>query len=279
MNINPQIHLTTGQFAKLNHVSKDTLFHYDKVGIFSPEIIASNGYRYYSIYQSDVFSVITILKELDMPLKDIKQFLDNRSPEKLILLLEQEDKALTMKINHLEKMKHLIAEKIKVTKEAVELNTSEISIEQKEEQFLVITNSKPLTQDKNIYDSLHYHYNYLDEFNIIPSASEGWMISVDNILNGDKKRYDYLFTRVNQSKYANYKVEKGSYLVTYHNEGYSKIEQSYNRLIKYAKDHELVLEGFFYEDILLDELSVKGSEKYLVKISVPFQELRLNLDS
>ncbi|MFC0561353.1 MerR family transcriptional regulator [Halalkalibacter alkalisediminis] len=272
MNINPQIHLTTGQFAKLINVSKDTLFYYDKVGIFSPEIIASNGYRYYSIYQSDVFSVISVLKELDMPLKDIKKFLDHRSPEKLILLLEKEEKALTTKINHLEKMRNLMAEKINVTKEAVELNTSEIVIVNKEEQFLVITDSKPLTQDKNIYDSIYYHYNYLEEYNIVPSASEGWMISVENILKGENRRYDYLYTRVTQSKYANYQVEKGAYLVTYHTEGYSKIEQTYNRLVTYAKDHDLVLKGFFYEDILLDELSVKGFEKYLIKLSVPFQK-------
>jgi len=36
----------------------------------------------------------------------------------------------------------------------------------------------------------------------------------------------------------------------------------------YAKDNELSLQGFFYEDILLDELSVKGIEKYLIKIFV-----------
>ncbi|BAB07765.1 MerR family transcriptional regulator [Halalkalibacterium halodurans] len=97
MNMNPQIHLTTGQFAKLMGVSKDTLFHYDKIGIFSPEITADNGYRYYSVYQSDVFYVITTLKELDMPLKEIKTYLEKRSPEELVLLLEKEADLLTKK--------------------------------------------------------------------------------------------------------------------------------------------------------------------------------------
>ncbi|MEN2768150.1 MerR family transcriptional regulator [Ornithinibacillus xuwenensis] len=272
MPINPQIHLTTGQFAKLMGVSKDTLFYYDKVGIFSPEIVATNGYRYYSIYQSDVFYVITTLKELGMPLKAIKSFLDHRSPESLIHLLEKEEKSITAKINALDKMRKRIVEKINVTKEAMELCTSDIVLESKEEEFFVITDAKPLTQDKNIYDSIQYHYHYLEENHIEPSATEGWMIRVESILEGETARYDHLFTRVDTPDYANYRVEKGTYLVAYHTEGYSNIGQTYQNLIQYATEHDFSMKGFFYEDILLDELSVKGSEKYLIKLSVQIQQ-------
>lgn len=269
MNINSQIYLTTGQFAKLMTVSKDTLFYYDKIGIFSPEIIASNGYRYYSIYQSDVFYVIWVLKELDMPLIDIKAYLDDKSPKKLIDLLEKEANALTAKISRMAKMRTFVVDKINATKEALEVNTSNIVIEYKdEEEFIVVTESKLLTNDKNIYDSLQFHYKYLEEKNINTSASGGWMISVQNVLNGESLKYDYLYSKLNEPSYANLKIERGIYLIAYHDNGYSSIEQTYNRLVKYAKDNELSLQGFFYEDILLDELSVKGIEKYLIKIFV-----------
>lgn len=269
MNINPHGHLTTGQFAKLIDVSKDTLFYYDKIGIFSPEIIDSNGYRYYSIYQSDVFFVIWVLKELGMPLKDIKAYLDERSPKKLIQLLEKEASTITAKINHLGKMRKFIVDKIKVTTEALEVDTSNIIMEYKEEEeFIVITDSKPLTNDKNIYESLQSHDKYLKEHNIGTSASQGWMISVENVLNGESDIYDYLYSKVDEPNHANRKIEKGTYLVAYHDDGYLSIEQTYNRVVKYARDNELVLQGFFYEDILLDELSVKGVENYLIKLSV-----------
>lgn len=75
MEGNFQTHLTSGQFAKVLGISKDTLFHYDRLGILSPEFTAENGYRYYSINQIDVFKVIAILKELEMPLKEIKEYL------------------------------------------------------------------------------------------------------------------------------------------------------------------------------------------------------------
>ncbi|MCR6105103.1 MerR family transcriptional regulator [Salipaludibacillus agaradhaerens] len=268
MTINPHAHLTTGQFAKLMDVSKDTLFYYDRIGVFSPEIIASNGYRYYSIYQADVFNVIWTLKELDMPLKEIKAYLDDRSPKKLIHLLEKEANVITAKIAHLEKMRKLIVDKMTVTKGALEVDTSKIIIEYKEEEeFIVITDSKPLTNAKNIYDSLQTHYKYLNEHNIDTSASEGWMISVKNVLNGESVNYNYLYSKVTEPTYAHLKIKKGSYLVGYH-DGYLSIDQAYAKLVKYAKDNDLVLQDYFYEELLLDELSVKGFDKYLIKLYV-----------
>lgn len=268
MQINPQIHLTTGQFAKLMNVNKDTLFYYDKIGIFSPEIVTSNGYRYYSVYQSDVLNVILTLKELDMPLKDIKKYLDKRSPEKLIHILEKEEQVLTTKINQLEVMKKIVAEKIAITKNALSVNTSEITMEYREkDQFIVVTDTKPLTNEKSLYDSIQRHNTYLEEKNIL-SSTEGWMIRVEKVLNGDAVQYDYLYTKLDEATYANQKMERGHYLVAYHAEGYATIEQTYNRLVDYAKEYNLVLIGYFYEDILLDELSVEGFEKYLIKLSV-----------
>ena len=39
---------TTGEFAGICNVNKQTLFYYDREGIFCPEVIAENGYRYYN---------------------------------------------------------------------------------------------------------------------------------------------------------------------------------------------------------------------------------------
>ena len=61
--------------------NKRTLFHYDEIGLFSPALTDEKGYRYYSENQCDVFFTITCLKELGMPLKKIKDYIDNRSPD------------------------------------------------------------------------------------------------------------------------------------------------------------------------------------------------------
>ena len=84
--------IKTGEFAALCGTNKRTLFHYDEIGLFSPALTDEKGYRYYSENQCDVFFTITCLKELGMPLKEIKAYIDHRCHGDLegLLLLQRE---------------------------------------------------------------------------------------------------------------------------------------------------------------------------------------------
>ncbi|SFE24966.1 DNA-binding transcriptional regulator, MerR family [Paenibacillus algorifonticola] len=267
-----QAHLSSGQFAKLMGISKDTLFHYERLGILSPEIKAENGYRYYSMNQMDVFKVISILKELDMPLKEIKEYLNKRSPQKLIVLLEKEEALLDAKIKKLNKMKKIISEKKRITKASIEIIPTQMGYEEKHEEFLVLTEADPYTNDESIYDSMIKHEKYLNIYSIDASHTIGWMRDTKRVLANEAFHYDYLYTRVSkESNFSNFKRDKGRYLIAYHTNGYSTISETYNRMLKFANDEGLNLHGFFYEDVLLDDLSVKGYEEYIIKISVRFE--------
>ncbi|MEA4988772.1 MAG: MerR family DNA-binding transcriptional regulator, partial [Anaerovorax sp.] len=48
-------YLTTGEFASLCGVKKDTILYYDEIGILKPDYFAENGYRYYSPNQVMIF--------------------------------------------------------------------------------------------------------------------------------------------------------------------------------------------------------------------------------
>ncbi|MEW9697552.1 MerR family transcriptional regulator [Paenibacillus sp. SI8] len=274
MENNAKSHLSTGQFAKVMGISKDTLFHYDRIGILSPVFKAENGYRYYSINQIDVFKVISILKDLDVPLKEIREYLDKRSPEELIALLDKEEAMLDAKIKHLQKMKNIIAEKKQITKAATMINSNEFVIQEINEEFLVITEADPYTNDKSIYDSMIKHEKYLNLYNIDSFHTVGWMRDIKSVLANEKFNYDFLYTRVHaQSNHSNFKREKGLYLSAYHTEGYSSVSDTYDRIIKYVSDKIIEIQGYFYEDVLLDDLSVQGYEEYLIKISVRISKM------
>lgn len=54
-------YLKTGEFASLCGVTKDTLFHYDDIGLLKPARVGENGYRLYGLYQLDTFDLISVL--------------------------------------------------------------------------------------------------------------------------------------------------------------------------------------------------------------------------
>ena len=72
--------LTIGQGAAMHGINKKTLMWYDEIGLFLPAFInEENGYRYYSYYQSPILETILLLRELDVSIHEIQNFMKNRS--------------------------------------------------------------------------------------------------------------------------------------------------------------------------------------------------------
>ena len=73
--------LTIGQFASLHSINKKTLMWYDEIGLFHPAFIhPQNGYRYYSYEQSPVLETILLLRELNLPISEIQDFMKTVAP-------------------------------------------------------------------------------------------------------------------------------------------------------------------------------------------------------
>jgi DNA-binding transcriptional MerR regulator/effector-binding domain-containing protein len=69
-------HLSIGDFSRATHLSVKTLHHYHDVGLVEPDHVdPSSGYRYYSHTQIPTAQVVRRLRELDMPIPDIKAVL------------------------------------------------------------------------------------------------------------------------------------------------------------------------------------------------------------
>ena len=100
----------TAEFAALCGVKKDTLLHYDHIGLLKPQRVGENGYRYYSARQLAAYDLISALRRLDTPLSEIRDYLTRRSPEALLDLLEEKEAALEAERKRLERMGSLLRE-------------------------------------------------------------------------------------------------------------------------------------------------------------------------
>jgi DNA-binding transcriptional MerR regulator len=68
--------LTVGDFSRITHLSVKTLRHYHQVGLLEPAAVnPGTGYRYYSAEQIPVAQVIRRLRDLDMPVADVRSVL------------------------------------------------------------------------------------------------------------------------------------------------------------------------------------------------------------
>lgn len=104
-----QKRLTIGQMAKLNHMSTQTLRYYDQIGLLKPcELDEKNSYRYYDITQCAVLDTITHLKALNLPLQQIKSYLETNDSAALIEKLKSRKEKVDAELAGLQNTKAII---------------------------------------------------------------------------------------------------------------------------------------------------------------------------
>lgn len=270
MSKNKKEYLTTGEFAKLCSIPKHILFHYDQIGLFQPEIIKENGYRYYSFRQYDTFSIIVALKQLGMPLKEIKKFMDERNPSALISLLEQKSEEVTKELLRLQRVKDEINALKNLTEEALTLEYNKIELVHGKEVYAL----RSPVMDQDTDNSYPDFMSSLSDFRNSSNASMidflGATLTIDNILEKRFDSFSYLYTKEENARGENISLvrKEGWYLQVYYKGSYQNISEMYTRILEYAEEHGIPLGNHAYEEYLIFEIGTKNREDYVTLILI-----------
>ena len=274
-------YLTAGEFAKTAGTTKDTLFHYDDIGLFSPEIRAANGYRYYSVEQLETFDVIYILRELDMPLAQIRQYLEHRSPEAFLELLRQEEKIVQDKIRRLKQTRKWIQEKSQQVENCLavgkalenggfeDMEEGCLRFQEFPEQYMVCAYSDE-KGDMEVACKMVDLYDYCDQAGYKSVYNVGFIQYEENLKRGVYDEYHSIYMLFDS---APVKLEYttrpgGRYLCAYHRGHWETSSETYQKLFTFAEAGRLKLDAIFYEDYILDALTVNSMDEYVTRIAV-----------
>lgn len=274
MSENFQNKISTGTFARLCSVPKKTLLYYDEIGLFQPDHIAQNGYRYYSYRQIDLFLVILGLREIGMPLKEIKEYIVHRTPKDMIQLFMDQDLKIQKEIRKLKLTRQFLQIRLKLTQEALQIPIDSIQLEVQENAFLAVTDTSKLNSKDAMFEAWINHTHKYIENGMNVGYPEGTMVRLEDIIQKNCLNYAYIFTRTDRPFHGEFYYEKpkGLYVTAYHKGSYESTEHTYEKMLHYAKEQQLELTGFAFEDGMLDELVVQSAEDLLLKISIAVKE-------
>lgn len=272
LNRNRDAYLTTGEFAKLAEVSKHTLFHYDKIGLLSPEIRTSeNQYRYYSISQLELLEIITLLKELGMPLTEIKSYLNNRTPSLFIDLLTKEQACIRKKIQTMQRMEHWIQEELKLLHQLSTTSLNTISVEHFPEKYMLKTSVHSM-EEKEIAKTIQHLFLRAKKHHLQSPYGVGGIRDLSSFdLSTEKYIYFYLLLDYPVKEIPLETRASGHYLCAFHCGSYDTLNDTYKKMLQHASENHLQLTGLFFEDVLIDTLTVKNEEDYIVQICTPLK--------
>lgn len=265
--------LTIGQFASMHGINKKTLMWYDEIGLFKPIAInPQNGYRYYNYHQSPILETILLLRELNVSINEIQNFMKNRSADNLKCLLEEKITNLDMQITHLQAIRTTLCTHHQNMSTLLTMDLSKISLVEKREHCLVTVN---IDQNTSFEQEVELITAQTEKYQLgrLHKASYGSMISVDSLKNGHFDDYSKLFIEIPFLSYhaGLHMMPSGKYLRAFHKGEWSKIPKRYQEILTYAKEHKLTLYGFSYE-MGINENVIDQIEDYIVQIEIPVIE-------
>ena len=118
-----------GEAARIYHLSLGILRHYEKEGLLAPEYTdPETGYRYYSTRQFEVLNTIRYLRMLDLPLADIKEYMQNRKIPVIEEKLRHQKALIQQKKRELELIERKIDHRLQHIEDAKDSVLDQISL-------------------------------------------------------------------------------------------------------------------------------------------------------
>ncbi|WP_341428493.1 MerR family transcriptional regulator [Clostridium botulinum] len=257
---------TTGEFAKRFGVKKDTLFYYDKIGLFKPAGISDNGYRYYTIPQFDIFWVIQSLRDLNFPLKSLDNYLKAPSPQELIELSKNQLNKVDQEIEKLIQIRSILNRIVLQSEEALNAPLDKVILMDLEEEPILYSDKNTLKGDTTNEEWSSYYEEFFKKTELRGPAFIGSVIDKNDLLSGKFGRIDRLFVRMDKPE-ATMKPA-GLYAVTYYKGSYEAIVDFYEVFMRKIKEQGVIICGDAYEEYLLNVLATQNSMDFVTKISV-----------
>ncbi|WP_040207371.1 MerR family transcriptional regulator [Neobacillus jeddahensis] len=274
MNKKKGKYLTTGKFAKLCKVNKQTLFFYDQIGLLSPVMKNEKGYRYYSIRQIELFFVIDLLKDLGMSLNDIQHYTQNKSPDSFLSLMYQKKEEIVKKRQEIEMKEKMIETKIALMEEASHLDFHQIKLEPLPEVTLYLSRNIENITDE---ESVEVFSDFINELNVL-QLDTGYPIGVitkrEHVLKGEFTHYSYLYIEQPHPKegHSYFKSVKGDFLSGYHIGDEKTIHKTYKRLFSEMDRLQLALGDYVFEEYIYDTVVMNHKEQYVTKIMIQVKQ-------
>ncbi len=269
-------HMKISEFAQVTGITRKNLIFYDKIGLLSPTIVdEQNNYRYYSYQQIDTANVIIVLREIGMPLKEIKAYLCGRSPEKLIRMLEMQKKTVQKRIKTLIQISDMLDIRIDLTENGLGVDIDSITLKECEETPILL--GPELPADSHVSEGWYYlldFYEFCRENEVIRGLPTGLIISyADLIRENTTHPFRFYYRPACGNSYpTNVQKPCGLYVVGHEHTEYAMSSHLYTRLFSYIEESGLKICGDAYEEYLLDEISTTDPTQYLLQIAIQVQE-------
>ena len=261
---------TVGEMARLGGVSKQTLIYYDREGVFRPSLVdPDNGYRYYTADQLEILDSVLLLREMGVPLREIRAHMEAPTAEETIELLRGQRRTAEEKLEHWGLIARRLDRKLK-SLEDLTARDSQWLTEQPAEYLAV----EAVRGDRGLLavDMALKRLLRRAAAEKLPHCYQvGDMVALEDLERGEFLRFAWAMLPLQGAGPGPGILEKpaGFYARCRHRGPYETMGEDYAALLARIRQAGWKPVGPSYEYCVLDSLAAGSPAEYLTEIQIP----------
>lgn len=262
-----------GEVAKMFRLSVSSLRHYEKYGLLSPEYIdPDSGYRYYSARQLEVLTTIRFLRQLDMSIAQIRDFLDCREIGKIRKMLQEQEAEVQRRQRELAQIEKKIHAQQEMIEDALRGRMETITLCHLPKRRAAWVRGR--ISPKHYFD-LETSIRELEKEQPgggVWLGKVGIGIRQENLETGNFLEYGMVFLLLDeQEPYLGQTEtwpEMDCLCLRFHG-SHRDAPPHYEKMLAYARENGFAVNGFSREITLIDEGMTRNPEEFVTEIQVP----------
>ncbi|PFK47324.1 MerR family transcriptional regulator [Bacillus cereus] len=265
---------TIGEMAKMHKIAESTLRYYDEKGIFHPSIVdPQTNYRYYTIDQFSLLDTIKFLRQLNISLKEIKMYIDERNPSYALNLLEKQQEMMLKKQREIEYTLAKMNYKIEMMKEATASKANHVTFKKLPKRKITALAIAPnITDDMFEYyiHSLQKNMKQIDDS--LFSGDLGVTVSKEGLLQNQFQSYNSVFILLDYMPFqitTSEEFKEGMFACSFHHGPYEETDGTYKKLLMDIKEKGYEVSGDAIELALIDWSVTENPGEQVTEIQIP----------
>ncbi|WP_312701556.1 MerR family transcriptional regulator [Sedimentibacter sp.] len=257
------------EISNLYNIGKDSLRYYEEIGILKPER-DTNGYRLYSIQDIWKLNIIKDLRNLSFPMEIIKEYLENKTVENTIDILNEEILIINKKMEQMKVQKNMILSRMKSLKEDAAVKDVEVIRETEiGERKVIVLNDNFSRDDEADFLIKKLHKKHEDKLYLLGNNYVGVTMNLSKIKENIYNAYTSVFFVLDSDDRGYDRVlPKGKYLTLSYRGSYEKTKDFIPLMMEYADKNNYKVLSDPIELYRIDVHETSDLNEYLTELQM-----------
>lgn len=259
-----------GEISKIYSIGKDSLMYYEELGILKPTRDA-NGYRLYNITDIWRLNLIKELRALNLPMKVIKEYIDNRTIKSTEEFLYKEIELLDKKIEELKAQKENILKRIETIESVKNESVFDvIRIEEIEERKAFMLKGHIIRDEDIDFLMNKLQKEYEERFDLLGKNNIGAVFYLDKMKDGIYTEFKSVFCFLEDyEENYNMTLKKGKYLTYSYRGSYRNNKVNIPKLFEFIDENKYEICGDPIEIYKIDIHETGKVDEFITEIQIP----------